>query len=264
MNKQQPEPLVPEIWKPIEGYEDLYEVSNFGRVKSKAHVVVSKNGRHMPFKEKILSPKITNYGYCSVVLQGKSGRDYRSVHRLVASAFIENTQPDVRDQVNHIDGNTNNNFVENLEWCSQSENMKHAYRVGLELPRANEDGTLAKLTNEQARVIRERYVNGEKQKDLAKEYGVGPQSISHVVRNVSFKDAGGPISKARSSIYCRGPNQPFAKLTEEQVVEIYKRRQNGEQAPKIIADMNLSVTKQQIYMIGMKKAYKEVLHEHGL
>ena len=104
-----------EIWKPVVNYEKLYEVSNFGRVRSLPRNTTSG---------KILNPSKTESGlYVSL---RNSGNDTRQlVHRLVAIAFISN--PENKPQINHIDGNRWNNFVGNLEWVTNSENVIHSY-----------------------------------------------------------------------------------------------------------------------------------------
>lgn len=118
-----------EIWKPVVGYEGLYEVSNKGRVRSLNRKV--SNGHGFYIKEgRVLAISKTTTGYWKVELK-KSGEKRRSmkVHRLVAFAFIPNSEN--KPNINHIDGNPLNNNVENLEWCTQSENMLHANKVGL-------------------------------------------------------------------------------------------------------------------------------------
>lgn len=122
-----------EIWKDISGYEGEYKVSNFGRVKSmrrEMHYINRYGKQTSTFtKEKILSPSQTgqgwskNCGYLSVSLYDKK----LAVHRLVAEAFIPN--PDKKPQVNHKDGNKQNNTVSNLEWVSERENSLHSYYV---------------------------------------------------------------------------------------------------------------------------------------
>lgn len=104
-----------EIWKPICGFEGLYEISNFGRIKS-------LNYNHTK-KEKILSQIKNNKGYLYVDLY-KNGKEKNCrVHRLVANAFIEN--PSNLPMVNHIDENKENNVVENLEWCDAKYNLTY-------------------------------------------------------------------------------------------------------------------------------------------
>lgn len=108
-----------EIWKPIKGFENLYEVSNLGRVKSIFTKFADKNGKIMTKKQTILKQCFTSTGYLMVNLNHKPFK----VHRLVATAFIPN--PNNKPQVNHIDFNPLNNKVQNLEWATSKENINH-------------------------------------------------------------------------------------------------------------------------------------------
>ena len=122
-----------EIWKEIEGYEGKYSVSTEGNIRNNNTGAQLKPGR---------TGKKRNYH--TVVLYGKSKKDRKSwsVHRLVAQAFIPN--PQNKPQVNHIDGNPSNNNLENLEWCTNSENQKHAFRLGLQKPAIHRLGVKGK------------------------------------------------------------------------------------------------------------------------
>lgn len=111
-----------EVWKDIPGYEGLYQVSNYGNVRS-----LNYNKQIGNVKE--LKQKLRSNGYLEVHLSKDSKRKYFLVHRLVAEAFLEN--PYLLPQVNHIDGNKSNNYVSNLEYVTNSENQKHAYDTGL-------------------------------------------------------------------------------------------------------------------------------------
>ena len=127
-NKQNP---LREEWKPIKGYEGLYEISNLGQVKSLARKV--SNGHVLvDCREKLLKPNTLKKGYLQVTLyDGKSRRCFQ-VHRLVAEAFIpnQNNMP----QVNHKNGNKQDNRLCNLEWTNNSGNQFHAWAIGLQKP----------------------------------------------------------------------------------------------------------------------------------
>lgn len=127
-----------EIWKPVKGFEGLYEVSNFGKVRSLDRVITRKNGVQLTCKGKELFftiSKIDERAHrprASVQLWKDNQAYLKAVHRLVAIAFIPN--PENKPTVNHIDGNPLNNHVDNLEWATYSENQLHAYRNGLTVP----------------------------------------------------------------------------------------------------------------------------------
>lgn len=111
-----------EIWRPIPGYEEYYEVSSLGRVRRIKGGANTHVGR-------ILKGKLRADGYLSICLSSNGICKEFSIHRLVCSAFHENTEN--KPCVNHIDGNKTNNCAENLEWCTYQENAQHALRTGL-------------------------------------------------------------------------------------------------------------------------------------
>lgn len=115
-----------EEWRDIPGYIGLYQASNLGRIKS-----LPKNGR----KEKILKQHINERnGYCYVQLSKCGKVKNVRVHRYIAITFLDKPM-DEKSQVNHIDGCKTNNKIDNLEYCSGKQNMRHAYDTGLEIPK---------------------------------------------------------------------------------------------------------------------------------
>lgn len=124
-----------EIWKDIEGYDGLYQVSNFGQVKR---------------GNKLLHLNTNTYGYKHITLCKNGVRRTSAVHTLVASAFIEN--PNKKPQINHKDGNKSNNSAENLEWVTQKENNCHAITTRLKKTKVllmfdNENNLIRKFFN---------------------------------------------------------------------------------------------------------------------
>ena len=116
-----------EIWKDIKNYEGCYQVSNLGRVRSLTRKVKTFNGVRTS-NGQLLKPLKTNTGYYRVDLKQNQKDKYMSIHRLVAEAFIPN--PNNYPIINHKDNNPQNNCVDNLEWCTQSYNVKYAYKYG--------------------------------------------------------------------------------------------------------------------------------------
>lgn len=108
--------MLNEIWTPVK-FNENYEVSTYGRVR-----------RSDNKKEKALIK--SNNGYYKVDLYKDGKRKDKGVHRIVMESFVECDDPENK-QVNHIDGDKTNNKITNLEWCTRSENMKHAFRTGL-------------------------------------------------------------------------------------------------------------------------------------
>lgn len=121
---------ITEIWKEVEEYEGLYEVSNFGRVKSLARFAKHSVKGKRKVNETILKNVKDKNGYQLVNLHRNGKMKTVKVHRLVALAFIPN--PKNKPQVNHKDGVKSNNFWWNLEWATLSENRQHAYDTGLQ------------------------------------------------------------------------------------------------------------------------------------
>lgn len=179
-----------EIWKPIKGYEGYYEVSNLGRVKALKRTV-NKGKCHRTWEEHYLKYAPDKCGYIRLALAKDGINKTFKVHRLVADAFIDN--PDNKEEVNHIDGDRQNNRVENLEWCTRSENIIHAYKNGLIKLKTGENNPSSKLTWEEVNYIRKVYIPRHKEYGtipLSKRFNVHKKTISRIVRNEVWKEGG--------------------------------------------------------------------------
>lgn len=168
-----------ENWKTIKDY-DNYEISNCGNVKSLSRKVKCNNGFRTT-KEKILKPKQTKQGYLSI--QFKKGGKHLLIHRIVALTFIDNIKN--KPQVNHKNGVKYDNCVENLEWCTQSENQIHAYKNKLQNPSLHkraygENQGLSKLKEKDIIFILQNYKKGMGVK-LSKLFNVSQTTILNIV-----------------------------------------------------------------------------------
>jgi hypothetical protein len=164
--------IIVEQWKPVLGYEGLYEVSDQGRVKS---------------RKGFITPKPTNNGYLRTDLW-KSGVRWRpTIHRLVAEHFIPNLRQ--CPQVNHKDGNKSNNAAQNLEWCTASENALHAVELR---GRHGEKAPTAKLTERDVIAINVMLEKGVSGSWLANVFGVTNAQISHIRKGQQWRRVNNP------------------------------------------------------------------------
>lgn len=157
-------------WRPVKDYEGLYEVSNTGEVRG------LKRGS-------LLTPTLKRNGYLSVKLSKNSKYTHKYIHRLVAESFIDN--PENKETVNHKDGNKKNNFVDNLEWSTYSENHKHAYENGLKERKATRGNT--KLTLQQVEEIRSLLNAGLTQREIASRFGVSRGTVCDIKLKRSWR-----------------------------------------------------------------------------
>lgn len=138
------------------------------------------------YKHDFLVPQDNGTGYMKVLLQIKGKPKNIYVHRLIALLFIPN--PSCFSEINHIDGNKKNNTIDNLEWCTEAENKRHAVKTGLTLK--GERNHEHKLTEEQVKTIRSEYVRGSKDKNqraLAKKYNVSQTAIRYILNGRNWR-----------------------------------------------------------------------------
>lgn len=119
-----------EEWRPIPGYEGLYDISNFGNIKSSPKVIKLWHGGTFIRHKEFIKPNF-NSGYMKARLYKDTQQKTYQLHRLVMKAFVGECDL----EVNHIDGNPKNNHLTNLEYCTHSENISHAYKIGLIKPK---------------------------------------------------------------------------------------------------------------------------------
>lgn len=178
------ESLAGEIWKPVVGYEDLYKVSNLGRVLRNAREWRSgrKGCRYKKLDESLVEQRKTAYGYKVCTLCKDGVKKTKRVHVLVAMAFIDNT--DEKPVVNHKDGNKENNNLQNLEWTTYQENSLHSINV-------LHHSAARKYTEDEIMTMEQMYADGMRPFEIAKKLNVPwPDAYAHsaLIENTRAKN----------------------------------------------------------------------------
>lgn len=179
-------------WRKVVGWENLYEVSDTGLVRSVDRSVFKRNGVMQTFKGKQLRSHLSSTGYPVVRLSDDSNdrRRMARCHILVAMAFIPN--PLNKPEVNHIDGDKTNSNFENLEWVTSQENRKHAWDTGLRnrshLPNYfGEDNWNSKLTDDDIAEMRKDRESGMTFQSIADKFNVHKSTALSAIKGKTWK-----------------------------------------------------------------------------
>lgn len=180
-----------ECWEDIYGYEGYYRVSNLGRVKSLERSVYRKDGGLSNTKTIIKKQRLVKEGYLTVYLFDGLKYSNKLVHVLVGRHFIPN--PGNKKEINHKKGIKTDNRATELEWNTTSENIKHAYSLGI-MSQKGEKHASNKLKNNQ---VLEIFNSTESQPILAKRYNMSRGTISNIKVGVSWSHITGKFHKSK-------------------------------------------------------------------
>ena len=173
--------MIDEIWKPVNGYENHYEVSNNGRIKSLPKVKYYFGHKKIrPEKTmNVKTPRNRGYLFVSLVHPIKKRKTF-SIHRLVAEAFIPN--PLNKPEVNHIDTNRLNNTTDNLEWLTREEHVIHTNK-NIKFNRVRgEKHWKSKINNSIVLEIRELHKYGKNYSQISKIFNINDSTVSRIVK----------------------------------------------------------------------------------
>lgn len=158
--------------------------STLGRIKAVNRVITYKDGRVCNFKEKIIKPCLDKKGYEVVYLSMNCKKYTRKVHRLIATSFLENKEG--KPQVNHIDGNKQNNRMDNLEWCTNSENIKHAFSIGLNRARRGSEQGSAIINESIAKKVKS-LLKTKTVKEISETLNISKHIVGDIKRNKTWR-----------------------------------------------------------------------------
>ncbi|CAI8775653.1 HNH endonuclease [Pseudomonas donghuensis] len=166
-----------ETWKPARGFEQAYSVSSTGLLRSE------RNGRGT-IKGLILKPRFTSDGYIKYALQQNRVRQQTLCHRLVYESFVRPLE--AWEEIDHLNGNKQDNRLDNLEPVTKLENMRRSFRAGRNVARGSKVRT-SKLTEQVVSEIRRRHAQGAKQAQLCKEFDLAKDHVSKIILRKTWR-----------------------------------------------------------------------------
>jgi hypothetical protein len=178
-----------ERWKYIDGYDGIYKVSTFGRVKAMRRKIKLRSGFRL-HEERIMKLSVNRRGYLYLKLPitaKKNGVRYKTytVHRLVAVAFLKNINN--KPEINHKWGDKKDNRITEIEWSTHSENVVHSYATGLKAGKKGESSHYAKFTENDVLEIRRLRQRGVSRGLVAEKFNTSPNYISSICGRASWK-----------------------------------------------------------------------------
>ncbi|MFP7224882.1 NUMOD4 domain-containing protein [Priestia filamentosa] len=175
-----------EVWKPVKGYEGMYEVSNKGNVKSVPREYINKVGARRTVKGQMLRFFKTKEGYVRISLGINQKQKNYLVHRLVAETFLDN--PDGKNEVNHKDANKENNAVDNLEWCTRVDNIRHSFANNLVFRDKGTERYNSKLDENKVREMRRLFETGNYRiSEVARMFSVNRKTADNAIKKVTWQ-----------------------------------------------------------------------------
>lgn len=173
-----------EIWKDIEQFNNEYQISNLGKIRSKDGVIIRSNGRTHTRKSKVLKPALDQGYLKGAVCINKKITGYK-IHKLVADAFVKGKKEGL--EVNHINGIKHDNRSENLEWCTRSENIIHAIKTGLLPVTRGSQRTQSKMTEKTVLEIYKLKSEGIKRKIIIEKLGITIHMYKDLMRGKTWR-----------------------------------------------------------------------------
>lgn len=173
-----------EIWKDIPEFNNEYQISNLGRIRSKEAIIMRSNGSPYIRRSKVLKPALDEGYLKGAVCVNKKLIPYR-IHKLVANAFVDGKKEGL--EVNHKNGIKNDNRAENLEWVTRSENIIHAVKTGLLPVTRGSQRVQAKMNEDIVRKIYKLKSDGFQRKFIIERLGITIHMYKDVIRGKSWK-----------------------------------------------------------------------------